>query len=114
MLSSLVSVEAESELLDTSESLEFRSVNQTHHQFAFIGVRAKANDVVNGIAIDAFRQDELRPANGFEQSLPRIVTLTLPSHGAQLFEPTSEFKDHTEPHWRTLSSEIQDHVDLDR
>ena len=54
MLRALVSVESESELLDASQSLKFRRVDQTHHQLAFVGVGAKTNDVMNRIAIDSF------------------------------------------------------------
>ncbi len=54
MLGALISVETETELLDATQSLEFRSIDQTHHQFAFVSVGAKANDVVDRIAIDSF------------------------------------------------------------
>src|SRR6266576_2168699 len=54
MLRTLVSVETKSELLDATQPLKFRRVNQTHHQLAFVGVGAKTNDVVDRIAIDSF------------------------------------------------------------
>jgi hypothetical protein len=57
MLCALVSVEPESELLDASQSLKFRRVDQTPHQLAFVGIGAKANDVMNRIAIDSFGQE---------------------------------------------------------
>ena len=67
MFCALIGVESEPELLDAPQSLKLRRVDQTHHQLAFIRVGAKANDVVNGIAIDAFRQNSL-----FLVSLPTV------------------------------------------
>jgi hypothetical protein len=66
MLCTLVSVESESELLDATQSLKFRRVDQTHHQLACVGVGAKANDVMDRIAIDSFGHlgDFLVPAKG--------------------------------------------------
>src|SRR6266536_3143891 len=54
VLRALVGIETETELLNASQSLKFGRVDQTHHQLAFICVGAKANDVVNRIAIDSF------------------------------------------------------------
>ena len=54
MLRTLVSVETETELFDSTEPLKLSRVDQLHHQLAFIRVGAKANDVVDRIAIDAF------------------------------------------------------------
>jgi len=42
--------------VDAPQSLKFGRVNQTHHQAAFVSIGAKADDVVNRIAIDAFAQ----------------------------------------------------------
>jgi hypothetical protein len=42
-------------LLDATQTLKLRSVNQSHHQLAFIGISLETDDVVNWIAIDAFR-----------------------------------------------------------
>ena len=55
MLRALVGVETETELLDAAQTLKLRSVDQSHHQLAFIGISLETNDVVNWIAIDAFR-----------------------------------------------------------
>ena len=55
MFRALVSVETETELLDAAQTLKLRSVDQSHHQLAFIGVSLETDDVVNWIAIDAFR-----------------------------------------------------------
>ncbi len=56
MLRALIGIKAEAQLLNTSQSLKFRGVNQTHHQLAFVSIGAKADDVVNRIAIDALSQ----------------------------------------------------------
>jgi hypothetical protein len=53
MFRALVGIESETELLNASQSLKFGRVDLTPHQFAFSGVGAKANDVMNRIAIDS-------------------------------------------------------------
>jgi hypothetical protein len=53
----LISVESQSQLFDASQSLKLLRVDQTHHQLAFAGVSAKANNVVDRIAIDSFGQN---------------------------------------------------------
>ena len=55
MLCALIGVERESELLDAAQALKLRRVNQAHHQTPFVRVGAKADDVVNRVAVDAFR-----------------------------------------------------------
>src|SRR5258706_3553490 len=55
MFRALIRVEAQAKLLDAPQSLELRSVDQTHHQLAFARVSAQANDVMDRIAIDSFR-----------------------------------------------------------
>src|SRR5215203_6453745 len=55
MFRALISVETETELLDAAQTLKLRSVDQSHHQLAFIGISLETDDVVNWIAIDAFR-----------------------------------------------------------
>ena len=55
MFRALVREETETELFDTAQTLKLRSVDQSHHQLAFIGVSLETNDVMNWIAIDAFR-----------------------------------------------------------
>src|SRR6185369_17107428 len=55
MFRALVSIETKTELLDAAQTLKLRSVDQPHHQLAFIGISLETNDVVNWIAIDAFR-----------------------------------------------------------
>ena len=50
----LVCEEAKPELFDAAQSLKFRRVDQLHHQFAFISIGSKTNDVVNWVAIDTF------------------------------------------------------------
>jgi hypothetical protein len=42
--------------VDAPQSLKFGRVNKTHHQAALVSIGAKADDVVNRIAIDAFAQ----------------------------------------------------------
>jgi hypothetical protein len=42
-------------LFDATQSLKLRRVDQAHHQLAFIRICLQANDVVNWIAVDAFR-----------------------------------------------------------
>jgi len=53
----LIGIESESQLLDPSQALKLRRVDQTHHQLAFAAVSAKANNVVDRIAIDSFGQN---------------------------------------------------------
>jgi hypothetical protein len=53
----LIGIESQSQLFDASQSLKFLRVDQTHHQLAFAGISAKANYVVDGIAIDSFGQN---------------------------------------------------------
>src|SRR5215216_2541150 len=55
MFRALVSVETKTELLDAAQALKLLGVDQSHHQLAFIGVSLQTDDVVNWIAIDAFR-----------------------------------------------------------
>jgi hypothetical protein len=55
MLCALISIERESQLLDPAQALKFSRVNETHHQAPFGPVSAKANNIVNRIAVDAFR-----------------------------------------------------------
>src|SRR5215510_662724 len=56
MLSSLISVEAETELLDPSESLELCGVDQANHHSTLRGIFTKRNDVVNRIAVNTLGQ----------------------------------------------------------
>jgi hypothetical protein len=65
VLRALVSVKAEPELFDAPQALKLNRVNQAHHQLTLAIVGAKANDVVNWIAIDSFRHfgGLLIPAN---------------------------------------------------
>ena len=53
----LISIESQTQLFDASQSLKFLRVDQTHHQLAFATVSAKANYVVDRIAIDSFGQN---------------------------------------------------------
>src|SRR2546427_13306161 len=53
MLGALVGVEAKTELFDAAQPLEFKSINQPHHQLTFARIGSQANDVVHRIAIDA-------------------------------------------------------------
>src|SRR6185436_5167964 len=55
MLRALVSVQTKTELLDAAQTLKLRSVDQSHHQLAFVGVSLQTNDVVDWIAVNAFR-----------------------------------------------------------
>ena len=53
----LIGIKSEAQLLDPSQSLEIRRIDQTHHQLAFATISAKANNVVDRIAIDSFGQN---------------------------------------------------------
>jgi len=53
----LIGIESQSQLLNPSQSLKLLRVDQTHHQLAFATVSAKANYVVDRIAIDSFGQN---------------------------------------------------------
>ena len=54
MLCALIGVEGQTQLLDAAQALKLRRVNQTRHQLPCVRVRAKANDVVDRVAVDAF------------------------------------------------------------
>ena len=56
MFGALIGVEAKSELLDPTEPLKFRRINQPNHQSSFGAVVAQRNDVVDWIAIDSLGQ----------------------------------------------------------
>ena len=53
----LIGIESQSQLFDPSQPLKLLRVDQTHHQLAFATVSAKANYVVDRIAIDSFGQN---------------------------------------------------------
>src|SRR5712664_2745944 len=53
VLCSLVGVQTKAKLLDATQPLKFRRVDQTNHQPAFGAVVAQRNDVVNRIAINS-------------------------------------------------------------
>ena len=53
---SLIGIEPKPELLDAPQSLKLRCVDQTHHQFAFVSVCAKPNNVMDRISINSFGQ----------------------------------------------------------
>src|SRR6266436_5462169 len=53
---SLVGVQTKTQLLDATQSLKIRRVDQTNHQSAFGAVVAQRNDVMNRIAIDSLGQ----------------------------------------------------------
>src|SRR5438105_1591062 len=66
----LIRVEPESELFNAPQPLKFSRIDQTHHQLAFVCISAKANYVVNRIAIDSFGQDfEFFRSLGFFQEV---------------------------------------------
>jgi hypothetical protein len=52
----LICEEREAELLDAAQALKLRGVNQAHDQLPIARIRAKTNDVVDGVAINAFLQ----------------------------------------------------------
>ena len=56
MLSSLISVETKSQLLDPPQSLKLGRIDQADHQASFDAVVAQRNDVVNRIPIDSWGQ----------------------------------------------------------
>src|SRR4030081_2530526 len=56
VLCSLVNVQTKAKLLDATQPLKFRRVDQTNHQPAFCAVVAQRNDVMNWIAIDSLGQ----------------------------------------------------------
>ena len=50
----LIGVEREAELLDAAQALKLRRVDEAHEQLPFARVGAQADDVVDGVAVDAF------------------------------------------------------------
>src|SRR6266540_4938981 len=84
VLRALVGIESETELLNASQSLKFGRVDQTHHQLAFVGIGAKANDVVDRIAIDSFRHWQVvntrkkveRQSHGYKKTALEEITKT--------------------------------------
>src|SRR5690349_13951725 len=54
MFGALICEKTKAELLDATQTLKLRGIDQAHHQFAFIRVSLQTNDVVNWIAVDAF------------------------------------------------------------
>jgi hypothetical protein len=50
----LVCIETKTELLDATQALKFCGINQAHHQLTFVRVGLQPDDVVNGIAVNAF------------------------------------------------------------
>lgn len=74
MLCALISVETETELLDATEPLKFRRVDQANHEPALGIVLAQGNNVVDGIAVDSLGQF-FGPAIGLgSQSITRKTT----------------------------------------
>ena len=59
MLRALIGVEREAQLLDAAQALKLWRVDQIDHQTPLARVCAQANDVVDGIAIDAFAHREM-------------------------------------------------------
>src|SRR5258706_15401365 len=53
---SLVGVQTKTQLLDATQPLKIRRVDQTNHQSAFGAVVAQRNDVMNRIAINSLGQ----------------------------------------------------------
>ena len=53
---SLVGIETKAQLLDATQPLKIRRVDQTNHQPAFGAVVAQRNDVMNRIAINSLGQ----------------------------------------------------------
>src|SRR5205085_484391 len=58
VLRALIGEEGEAELFDAAESLELEGVYEAHHQSAFVRVGAEADDVVDGVAVDALAHGE--------------------------------------------------------
>ena len=56
MLRALICVEAKPKLLNATQPLKFRRVDQPNHQLPFGAVVAQRNDVVDWIAIDSLGQ----------------------------------------------------------
>src|SRR5712671_5793823 len=56
VLRALVSVQTQAKLLDATQPLKLRRVDQTNHQLAFGAVVAQRNDVVDRIAINSLGQ----------------------------------------------------------
>ena len=59
MFGALISVEAETQLLDATETLEFRRVNQLSHETALGRIGIQLDDVVDGISVYALSQVSL-------------------------------------------------------
>src|SRR5438105_3696199 len=58
VLRALIGEEGEAELFDAPEALELEGVYEAHHQAAFVSVGAEADDIVDGIAVDALAHGE--------------------------------------------------------
>lgn len=56
MFGALISVQAETQLLDATKTLEFRRVNQLSHETAFGRISSQPDNVVDGISIDSLSQ----------------------------------------------------------
>ena len=54
MFGALIGIESQAKLFNAAQSLKLPGVDQTHHQLAFAVVGAKANDVMDRIAIYSF------------------------------------------------------------
>src|SRR5436853_7811060 len=51
MLCALICIKGEAQLLDTTQALKLRRVNQARHQLSFVCVGTKTNDVVDRVAV---------------------------------------------------------------
>src|SRR5882672_1755509 len=78
---SLVGVQIKAKLLDATQPLKFRRVDQTNHQPAVCAVVAQRNDVVNRIAINSLRQ-AVEPIS--VDWVPPSTTWRLVSHAAEV------------------------------
>jgi hypothetical protein len=56
MLRALVSEMRQAKLADAAQALELGGIDQADKQLALVRIGPETNDVVNGIAVDLFRQ----------------------------------------------------------
>ena len=69
VLGSLVGIQTKAKLLDATQPLKFRRVDQTNQQPAFCAVVAQRDDVMNRIAVDSLGQTLGPVSSGLVRSL---------------------------------------------
>ena len=62
MLGSLIGIKCQPQLLDAPQTLKFSRIDEPDEKISFIRIGVQANDIVNRVAVDSFRQMILSPA----------------------------------------------------